>query len=147
MTITSQLHSFTARLSRRRRANRHPEALPHPYFDVPGRIDDPATAARVARSLCRDRWEDLTLALYIDSQHRLAGHAVVSTGWVQAALLGARPILAGAESCQASTVILVRYGRYRALSATEQEQRSFGSIAAACSRYGVRVADHLVVVG
>jgi DNA repair protein RadC len=88
----------------------------------------------------------VTLALYLDKQHRLAGHAVVATGWVQAALLNARPILAGADSCQASTCILIRYRRYGARSASASENRSFDAIAAACSRYGLAVSDHLVVV-
>ena len=87
-----------------------------------------------------------TLALYLDNKHRLVGHAVVATGWVQAALLSARPILAGADACQASTCILIRYRRYGARSASESENRSFDAIAAACSRYGLAVSDHLVVV-
>lgn len=89
----------------------------------------------------------MTLALYLDNQHRLVGHAVVATGWVQAALLSARPILAGSESCQATKCVLVRYCRYGALSATESQERSFGTIAAACARHGLAVVDHLVVVG
>jgi hypothetical protein len=42
--------------------------------------------------------------------------------------------------------ILVRYRRYGARSASESENRSFDAIAAACSRYGFTVVDHLVVV-
>lgn len=71
---------------------------------------------------------------------------MVATGWVQAALLSARPILAGADACQASTCVLIRYRRYGARSASESENRSFDAIAAACSRYGLAVNDHLVVV-
>jgi DNA repair protein RadC len=42
---------------------------------------------------------------------------------------------------------LAAYRRYGAPSATEGEDRSFRTIAAACSRYGVVVADQAVVVG
>ncbi|MHB1847248.1 MAG: hypothetical protein ACYCWW_20685 [Deltaproteobacteria bacterium] len=44
-------------------------------------------------------------------------------------------------------LVVVRYRRYGAPSATEGEERSFRTIAAACSRYGVVVADHVIVVG
>jgi DNA repair protein RadC len=145
MTITSTLHSFRALASTtRRRARVHPKALP---LTVPSEITDPATAAGAALALCRSRWDEVTLALYLDSQHRLVGYAVVSTGWVQAALLSARPMLAGSEVCQAPTCILVRYRRYGAPSASEAEDRSFRSIAAACARHGLAVVDHLAVVG
>ena len=107
MTITSTLHSLRAHAStNRHRVPVHPEALP---VVVPGEINDPATAAGAALALCRSRWDEVTLALYLDNQHRLVGHAVVATGWVQAALLSARPILAGADACQASTCILIRH--------------------------------------
>lgn len=87
------------------------------------------------------------MALYLDDRHRLVGTAILTVGWVQAARLSARPILFGAQATQASTCILVRYRRYGGLSASEGEERSFRTIAAACSRYGVVIADHLVVVG
>jgi DNA repair protein RadC len=61
------------------------------------------------------------------------------------ALLSARPILAGAEACQATGCILIRYRRYGAGSASEAESCSFRTIAADCSRYGFTVIDHLVV--
>ena len=144
MTIASTLHSFRSNSSTTRHpVPVHPEALP---LVVPGEINDPATAAGAALALCRSRWDEVTLALYLDNQHRLVGHAVVATGWVQEALLSARPILAGADACQASTCILIRYRRYGARSASESENRSFYAIAAACSRYGLAVSDHLVVV-
>jgi DNA repair protein RadC len=40
-----------------------------------------------------------------------------------------------------------RHRRYGAPSATEGEDRSFRTIAAACSRYGAVVADHVIVTG
>lgn len=144
MIITSTLHSLRAHASTNRHpVPVHPEPLP---LVVPGEINDPATAAGAVLALCRSRWDEVTLALYLDNQHRLVGHAVVATGWVQAALLSARPILAGANACQASRCIIVRYRRYGARSASESENRSFAAIAAACSRYGLAVSDHLVVV-
>ena len=51
------------------------------------------------------------------------------------------------KACQSSTCILVRYPRYGAPSASEAEERSFRSVAAACARHGLAVVDHLVVVG
>jgi DNA repair protein RadC len=144
MTIASTLHSFRSNSSTTRHpVPVHPEALP---LVVPGEINDPATAAGAALALCRSRWDEVTLALYLDNQHRLVGHAVVATGWVQEALLSARPILAGADACQASTCILIRYRRYGARSASESENRSFDAIAAACARYGLALSDHLVVL-
>jgi DNA repair protein RadC len=151
MTITSTPHSFFEKLqslkgSRPRRSAGHPKASLELQYIVPERITDPATAAGAALALCRNRWEELTVVLYVDNQHRLVGHAVVATGWVQAALLTSRPILAGADACQASRCILVRYRTYGATSPSEAEDRSFRTIAAACSRYGLAVSDHLVVV-
>ena len=87
------------------------------------------------------------MALYLDDQHRLVGTALLTIGWVQAARLSARLILFGTQACQSSTCILVQYRRYVTPSATEGEDRSFRTIAAACSRYGVVVADHVIVVG
>jgi hypothetical protein len=101
----------------------HPEA--ESPLALPRRIDGPAAAAQFARDLLRSRPEDITLALYLDDQHRLVGAAILTVGWVQAARLAARPILQGSQACRATCFVLVRYGRYRARSASETEQRSF----------------------
>ena len=112
---------------------------------LPRRIDDPATAAQITRDLLRHHREAITLALYLDDQHRLVGTAIVAAGWVQQARLSARPLLAGAMACRASGCVLARYAGSRGTSATEQERRSFGSLAPACSRYGLRLVDHVIV--
>jgi DNA repair protein RadC len=144
MTIASTLHRFRAHPSvTRNRGTVHPKALP---LTVPSEITDPATAAGAALALCQSRWDEVTLALYLDNQCRLVGHAVVSTGWVQAALLTSRPVLAGADACQASRCILIRYRPYGATSPSEAEDRSFRSIATACRQHGLALVDHLVVV-
>jgi DNA repair protein RadC len=125
----------------------HPDAVPEASLNLPRRIDDRTSAAQLARDLLRHHREDITMALYLDDRHRLVGTAILTVGWVQAARLSARPLLFGSQACQASTCILVRYRPSGARSASEGEERSFRAIAAACSRYGVVVADHLVVVG
>jgi DNA repair protein RadC len=117
----------------------HPEALQERHLTLPRRIDDPASAASAARALLLNRREDVTLVLYMDDRHRFVGHAVVAVGWVQASRLSARPIILG-TGC-----VLVRYGRYRALHATEAEDASFRAIADAAARHGLAVVDHLVV--
>jgi DNA repair protein RadC len=147
MAPTTSLHSFFRALTGRScRMASHPEAVPEAGLNLPRRIDDPASAARVARDLLRSRREDVTLVLYVDDRHRFVGHAFVAVGWVQAARLSAHPVLLGAQACRATGFILVRYRRYGALSATEAEQASFRAIAGACGRHGLAVADHLVVV-
>ncbi len=147
MAPTPSLHSFFRALTRRsRRMASHPEAVPEAGLNLSRRIDDPASAARVARDLLRSRREDVTLVLYMDDRHRFVGHAVVAVGWVQAARLSDHPVLLGAQACRATGSILVRYRRYGALSATEAEQASFRAIAAACGRHGLTVVDHLVVI-
>ena len=103
--------------------------------------------SQFARDLLRHRQEDVTLAIRLDERHRLVGTVLLTVGWVQAARLSARPILFGTRACQASTVVLVRYGRYRAPSASEGEERTFRTLTAASSRYGVVVADHVLVFG
>lgn len=123
----------------------HPDAVPEAGLNLPRRIDDPASAARVARDIIRSRREDVTLVLYMDDRHRFVGYAVVAVGWVQAARLSAHPVLLGAQACRATGSILVRYRRYGALSATKAEQASFGAIADACGRHGLAMVDHLVV--
>jgi DNA repair protein RadC len=147
MAPTTSLHSFFRALTGRScRTTSHPDAVPEAGLNLPRRIDDPASAARVARDLLRSRREDVTLVLYMDDRHRFVGHAVVAVGWVQAARLSAHPVLLGAQACRATGSILVRYRRYGALSATEAEQASFRAIAAACGRHGLAVVDHLVVI-
>jgi hypothetical protein len=74
---------------------------------------------------------------------RLLGTAILTEGGVQAARLSARPILRGSQACQASRRIL---DRYRRCGPREAEQSSFRVIAAACSRYGFTLVDHIVVV-
>ena len=74
MTITSTPHSFLQALqslkgSRPRRSAGHPEALPALQYIVPERITDPATAEGAALALCRNRWDELTVVLYLDNQH------------------------------------------------------------------------------
>jgi len=122
----------------------HPEAeMP---LALPRRIDGPVAAAQLARDLLRHHREEITLALYLDDRHRLVGTATLAVGWPQAARLSARPIIAGAMASRATSCILVRYRTWGAPSATEPERRSYGALAAACSRYGVPLADHIVVV-
>ena len=146
MTITSPIHSFFRALTARSRAASHPEALQERHLNIPRRIDDPATAARLARELLHSRREDITLALYMDDRHRFVGHAIVATGWVQTARLSAKPIVAGAQASRATGCVIIRYHRYGLLSATEVEQRSFRSKAGACWHHGLVVVDRLVVV-
>jgi DNA repair protein RadC len=147
MTITSPIHSFFRALTGRSRAASHPEALQERHLNIPRRIDDPATAARLARELLHSRKEDITLALYMDDRHRFVGHAIVAIGWVQIAHLSAHPIVVRAQASRATGCVIIRYRRYGRLSATEVEQSSFRSIAGACWHHGLVVVDHLVVVG
>ena len=146
MTITSPIHSFFRALTARSRTANHPEALQERHLNVPRRIDDPATAARLARELLHSRREDITLALYMDDRHRFVGHAIVATGWVQAARLSAKQVIAGAQASRATGCVIIRCRPYGLRSATEAEQRSFRSIAGACWHHGLVVVDHLVVV-
>jgi DNA repair protein RadC len=146
MTITSPIHNFFRALTARSRAASHPEALQERHLNIPRRIDDPATAARLARELLHSRREDITLALYMDDRHRFVGHAIIATGWVQAARLSAKQVIAGAQVSRATGCVIIRYRRYGLPSATEAEQRSFRSIAGACWHHGLVVVDHLVVV-
>ena len=146
MTITSPIHSFFRALTARSRAASHPEALQERHLNIPRRIDEPATAARLAREVLHSRREDITLALYMDDRHRFVDHAIVATGWVQAARLSAMQIIAGAQASRATGCVIIRYRRYGLPSATEVEQRSFRSIVGACWHYGLVVVDHLVVV-
>lgn len=147
MTITSPLHSFFRNLNRNRsRVPSHPEALQERHLTLPRRIDDPGSAASTARALLCNRREDVTLVLYMDDRHRFVGHAIVAVGWVQVSRLSARPVVLGATASQATGCVLVRYGRYRALHATEAEAASFHAIAVAAARHGLAVVDHLVVV-
>jgi DNA repair protein RadC len=132
--------------TRSRRVASHPDSVPEASLNLPRRIDDPASAAQLARDLLRSRREDITLVLYLDDRHRLVGTAILTEGWVQAARLSARPILQGSQACQATGCVLIRYRRYGARSASVGEDRRFRIIAAACSRYGLSVLDHLVVV-
>jgi DNA repair protein RadC len=148
MTISSPLHSFFRTLTGTRpKVPSHPEALQERHLTLPRRIDDPASAASTARALLLNRREDVTLVLYMDDRRRFVGHAVVAIGWVQASRLSARPVVLGAQASRATGCVLVRYGRYRALRATEAEVASFRAIADAAARHGLTLVDHLVVNG
>ncbi len=87
----------------------HPEA--EASLALPRRIDGPAAASQLACDLLRHHREDISLVIYLDERHRLVGTAMVAVGWVRAARLSARPVLAGAMACKATSCILVRYGR------------------------------------
>jgi hypothetical protein len=65
--------------------------------------------ARLARELLHSRREDITLVLYVDDRHRFVGHAIVATGWVQAARLSSKQIIAGAQACRATGCVIIRY--------------------------------------
>lgn len=125
----------------------HPDAVGDAHLNLPRRIDDPVSAATVARDLLRNRREDISLVLYLDERHRFIGHAIVAIGRVQAARLSALPILQGSAACRAGACILVRYRPWGLLAATAGEQRSYRLITGACGRQRLRVVDHLVVVG
>ncbi len=149
MVPTSFPSRFLRRLVRTRSQRSapfvHPDQVPDAQLILPRRIDDPATAAQVTRDLLRHHREVVTLALYLDDQHRLVGTAIVAAGWVQQARLSARPLVAGATACRATGCVLARYAGSRGTNATEQERRSFGALAPACSRYGLRLVDHVIV--
>ena len=144
MVPTSHFSVLRTLVTRSRRTR-----MVHPDADasilLPRRIDTPGAAAQVASDLLRHHREDITLALYLDDMHRLVGTALVAAGWVQHSRLSARPILSGSRACHATSCVLVRYGRYRGRSATEEEHRTFGILAAACARHGLHVVDHLMV--
>jgi hypothetical protein len=84
MTITSTLHSLRALGSTTLRGSlagsRLPKASHALPLVVPSEITDPATAAGAALALCQSRWDEVTLALYLDNQYRLVCHSVVATG-------------------------------------------------------------------
>ena len=146
MAPTTSLHAFLRSLTGRScRTAFHPDAVPEAGLNLPRRIHDPASAARVASALLRYRREDVILVLYMNDRHRFVGHAVVAVGWVQAARLAAHPVLLGAQACRATGSVLVHYRGYGTLSATEAEQAPFRAIAAACSCHRLAVTDHLVV--
>lgn len=138
------IRTFTR--TRSRRVPSHPDAVPERQLDLPVRIDSPADTARVALDLCRSRRGERTLALYLDERHHLVGHAVVAEGWVQAARLSARPILAGSLACRGGTCILVRYRDHGLSEASDLERQSAGILAAACSAHGLPVVDHVIVL-
>ena len=146
MVPTSPLR-ILRKLRRRQVRVSHPDAVGDAHLNLPRGIDDPVSAATVARDLLRNRREDITLVLYLDERHRFIGYAVVAVGWVQAARLSALPILQGSAACRASACIIVRYRCRASLVATDGEQRSFRAIAGACGRQGLRVLDHVVVTG
>lgn len=149
MDPTTLLHPLRS-VIRRVRLGR-PDAPGHPEAEaplaLPRRIDGPAAASQLARDLLRHRREEITLGIYLDGRHRLVGTAILAAGRVQAARLSARPVLAGAMASRATSCILVRYAPCRGLSATDREHASFAALAAACSRTGLPILDHLVVTG
>lgn len=147
MTRTSSVRTILRAVGGRRHTGAHPEVVSERLLDLPVVIDGAADAARVALDLMRGRRHETTLALFVDDRHRLAGHVVLASSWAQAARLSARPILTTAGSSRASAVILVRYRHHGDAVPTLAERRSAGAIGAACVRHGVRLLDHVVVVG
>jgi hypothetical protein len=95
MTITSPIHAFFRALTPQSRAS-HPEALQERRLNIPRRIDNPATTARLARELLHSRREDITLAHYMDDRRRFIGHAIVAT------LRSSCPTLSKASHCRGS---------------------------------------------
>lgn len=103
----------------------HPDGVADAHLNLPRRIDDPVSAATVARDLLRNRREDLTLVLYLDERHRFIGHAVVAVGWIKVARLSALPILQGSVAYRAGACMLVRNRAGGPRPATEGQRRSF----------------------
>jgi hypothetical protein len=144
---TTSLDSlFGALTGRSFRAASHPDAVPEPGLSLPRRIDNPASATRVARDLLRSRPENATLVLHINDRHRFVGHAVFAVGWVQAARLLAHPVLLYAQACRATGSILVRYRRYGgsqrhgSRAGVPSRRRSMGPTGARCG--GAPGGDH-----
>ena len=124
-TTFNLLRTFTRRP---RRGVRHPDAVPQAQLNLLGRTDGPAAAAQLACDLRRHRREDITLVLYLDDRHRLIDTAIVAVGWVQAARLPARPILAGSQACRATGFVLVRYRRWGGSQRHGTRGRAFRAI-------------------
>jgi hypothetical protein len=102
-----------------------------------------ANAAGAALALCQSRWEEVTLALYLDSQCRLVGHTVVATG--QLSSQHARSFKDPWRAKQAPASSSVTGPRSPQRLGSRGSVLS-GTLAAACSRYGLSLVDHLVVV-
>jgi hypothetical protein len=148
MTVASPLHSFIRELfARRRRVTSHREAVPERQLNIPRRIDDPATTAGVANDLLQHRREDVVLAPCLDNRHRLVGPAVLAIGWIGAARLSARPILAAAKASRATGCGLGGYRRHGARGASIPPRRPCWTLESASVRPGLAMVDHLVVVG
>ena len=136
-------------LFRPRRVNSHPDAVPEASLNLLRRIDDPTSTAQLTRDLLRNHREYITMALYLDDRHRLVGTAILTGGWVQAARLSARSSLGPRRASPAP----VSSSATAATAATglraPQKGRSAPSVPSPqpCSRYGVVVADHVIVVG
>lgn len=147
MVLTTFIRIRSLFRLRRVRINSHSDAVSEASANLSFVRCSDLVGSTFTRDLLRDHREHITMALYLDDRHHLVGTAILPIGWVEAARLSARPILFGSQARHSSACILVRYRRYGASSATEGEERSLRTIAAACSRYGVVVADDVIVVG
>ncbi len=121
MTITSAIHIFLRVSTARSRAASHPEALQERQLNIPRRIDEPATAARLVASRCtanertsRSRyiWTIVTVSSVTPSLQR-AG-IKPSAFWPARLLPGLQPAATGC--------LIIHNRRYRLPSATEEEE-------------------------
>jgi len=140
---TTLLH-FRALTGRSRRMVSHPDAVPEAGLNLPRRIDDSASTARVARDLLRSRREDVVLVLFMDDRHALSGMP-----WSPSAgsrLLGSQPARFSLEPRRAGRRAPSSYATAATrLSAPRRPSRHPSGVAAPCGRQGLAVVDHLVV--
>jgi hypothetical protein len=81
--------------------------------------------------LCKEEEEE-TLVPNLDARCRTCGTALSSSA--RCSRRGPRHARSSsAQACRAISGVIIRYGRHRGRRATEQERRSYGPIATACS--------------
>ena len=119
---------------------------PEAGLNLPRRINDPASAARVAKDLLRSRREDGPSSSTWTTATASSG--MRSSRWAGSKPLGLRPTRCSSEPRRVgrrapSSSATAATGR---AAPRKPSRRPFRAIAAACGRHGLAVVDHLVVV-
>lgn len=118
------------------------EPAPEPFGS---QVTRPSDAAALASSLLGDEFQEVSLAMFFDSQHRLIGYVEVGRGGIDFSPMESRDILVAALTVNAAAIIVAHNHPSGSLRPSPQDRAVTSRLIDACQLVGLRLLDHILV--
>lgn len=108
-------------------------------------VGGPRDIVEIARHLIGGDITEVILAFFFDARQRVAGHAEVARGTLNAARLTPRDILVRACSLNAASVAIAHNHPSQDPSASRADRLVTATLRDACNLIGIPLLDHVIV--